>query len=40
MLYLSSLAETVRFVGRVEGFKFCVELCNVGKFAATLLKQF
>lgn len=40
MLYLSSLTETVGFVGRVEGFTFCVELCYVGKFAATLLKQF
>lgn len=40
MLYLSSLTETVGFVGCVAGFTFCVELCYVGKFAATLLKQF
>lgn len=39
-LYLSSLTETVRFVERVRGFRFCVELCDVGKLAATLLKQF
>lgn len=40
MFYLSSLTETVMFVGRVRGFIFCVELCDFGKLAAALLKQF